>query len=128
MTGVDETKIAPTDDAGDEGHLELGFPFAEGADDDAYAGESMQYEHDDGMHGISQQSQVGLAAYHDRDDQPHLDDCYGERQYKCSVRLAYPERHYFGVVHGSFTLPSRTAASISARNPGPALSLRRDDF
>ena len=51
-------------------HLELGFPFAEGDDDDAYAGESMQYEHDDGMHGISQQSQAGLAAYHDRDDQP----------------------------------------------------------
>src|SRR5215472_12642108 len=36
-------------------HLELGFPIAEGADDDAYAGEPMQYEHDDGMHGISQQ-------------------------------------------------------------------------
>src|SRR5262249_48195621 len=43
-------------------HLELGFPIAEGADDDAYAGEPVQYEHDDGMHGISQQGQVGLAA------------------------------------------------------------------
>ena len=43
-------------------HLEFGFPVAEGADDDACAGESMQYEHDDGMHGISQQGQVGLAA------------------------------------------------------------------
>jgi hypothetical protein len=43
-------------------HLELGFPVAEGADDDAYTGESMQYEHDDGMYRISQQGQVGLVA------------------------------------------------------------------
>jgi hypothetical protein len=77
----------------------------------------MQYEHDDGMHGISQQSQAGLAAYHDRDDQPHLDDCYGERQHKCSVRLAYPERHYFGVVHGSYHIAEQHCSQQHSMTP-----------
>src|SRR5438874_828461 len=29
-------------------------------------------------------SESGWACRLDRDDQPHLDDCYGERQHKCS--------------------------------------------
>lgn len=60
----------------------------------------MQDEHDDGMHGISQEGQVRLAAQHDRDDQPHLDHCYSERQHQCAVGFAHPQRHNFRMVHG----------------------------
>lgn len=39
------------------------------------------------------------------------------RQHKCSVGLAYPECHYFGVVHGSYHIAKQHCSQHQRKEP-----------
>jgi hypothetical protein len=68
----------------------------------AQTDDSIAYDHNGSKNCVASQAcLLGRSSNHDRHDQCDLNDCDGDRKYKCAERFAGSVGDYLGVINGS---------------------------